>query len=204
VNDEIEALWKQHPEGTTTLVLDAREQPRMTTVLKRGDFTKPGDRVTTGVPAVLNPLPKNADSSRLTFAKWLVSPRVAHHGACDVNRVWQAYFGTGLVETAGGLRHARQPSRAIRAARLAGREFMEHGWSTSICTSSSSPARPTSSPASHAGAARTRSLQPPARSRPAIPRRRRGRARHPARRQRPAQSRRRRTRRHAARARLSL
>jgi hypothetical protein len=129
VNDEIEALWKQHPEGATTLVLDAREQPRMTTVLKRGDFTKPGDRVTTGVPAVLNPLPKNADSSRLTFAKWLV-PRVAHHGPrlCE-------------PRVAGRLRHrfggppedfGTQGSQAEHPELLdwLAVDFMEHGWST--------------------------------------------------------------------------
>jgi hypothetical protein len=73
MNDEIEAAWKPHPEGATTLVLDGREQPRMTALLKRGDFTKPGDRVSPGVPAMLNPLPKNADNSRLTFAKWLAA-----------------------------------------------------------------------------------------------------------------------------------
>lgn len=38
VNDEIEALWQQHPEGSTSLVLDSRDEPRMTAVLKRGDF----------------------------------------------------------------------------------------------------------------------------------------------------------------------
>jgi hypothetical protein len=129
INDEIEALWKQHPEGTTTLVLDAREQPRMTSILKRGDFLKPGDRVSTGVPAALNPLPKNADGSRLTFAKWLVSRDSPTTARAFVNRIWQSYFGIGLVETPEDFgTQGAKPSHPDLLDWLAC-EFMEHGWS---------------------------------------------------------------------------
>lgn len=129
INDEIEALWKQHPEGTTTLVLDSREQPRMTHVLKRGDFLKPGDRVTTGVPTALNPLPQGADSSRLSFAKWLVSPDAPTTARAFVNRVWQSYFGIGLVETPEDFgTQGAMPSHPDLLDWLAC-EFMEHGWS---------------------------------------------------------------------------
>ncbi|MES2598795.1 MAG: PSD1 and planctomycete cytochrome C domain-containing protein [Verrucomicrobiota bacterium] len=129
VNDEIEALWKQHPEGSTTLVLDSRDEPRMTSLLKRGDFLKPGDRVSTGVPSMLNALPKNADSSRLTFAKWLVSRDAPTTARAFVNRVWQSYFGIGLVETPEdfGIQGAK-PSHPELLDWLAC-EFMEHGWS---------------------------------------------------------------------------
>lgn len=129
VNDEIEALWRQHPEGTTTLVLDARDQPRMTSVLKRGDFLKPGDKVNAGVPAILNPLPKTADGSRLTFAKWLVSRDAPTTARAFVNRVWQAYFGTGLVETPEDFgTQGAKPSHPELLDWLAC-EFMDHGWS---------------------------------------------------------------------------
>ncbi|MDZ4401459.1 PSD1 and planctomycete cytochrome C domain-containing protein [Prosthecobacter sp.] len=130
INDEIEAAWKQHPEGTTTLVLDARDQPRMTALLKRGDFTKPGDPVTAGVPAMLNPLPQNADGSRLTFAKWLVSKQSPTAARAFVNRVWQAVFGTGLVETAEDFgTQGSAPSHPELLDWLAV-DFMEHNWST--------------------------------------------------------------------------
>jgi mono/diheme cytochrome c family protein len=99
INAEIESAWKDHPEGTTTLVLDRRDEARMTHVHKRGDFLKPGDRVSTGVPAFLNPLPPGADSSRLTLAKWLTDPKSPTTARAFVNRVWQAYFGTGLSGT---------------------------------------------------------------------------------------------------------
>jgi mono/diheme cytochrome c family protein len=98
-NEAIEALWKQHPEGTTTLVLDSRSEPRMTSLLKRGDFLKPGDRVTAGVPAMLHPLSEKHDGSRLAFARWLVDKRSPTTARAMVNRVWQAYFGIGLTNT---------------------------------------------------------------------------------------------------------
>jgi hypothetical protein len=98
-------------------------------VLKRGDFTKPGDRVSTGVPAMLNPLPKNADSSRLTFASWLVSRDSPTTARAFVNRVWQSYFGTGLVETPEDFgTQGAKPSHPELLDWLAC-EFMDHGWS---------------------------------------------------------------------------
>lgn len=129
INDEIEVEWQKHPEGATTLVLDAREQPRMTALLKRGDFTKPGDRMSPGVPAVLNPLPKNADSSRLTFARWLTSNESPTTARAFVNRVWQSVFGTGLVDTPEDFgRQGSKPTHPELLDWLAA-DFMENGWS---------------------------------------------------------------------------
>ncbi|HJZ53905.1 MAG TPA: DUF1553 domain-containing protein, partial [Gemmataceae bacterium] len=68
-------------------------------ILKRGNFLKPGEEVTAGVPAFLHPLPPNADASRLTLAKWLVDRKSPTTARAHVNRIWQAYFGTGLVST---------------------------------------------------------------------------------------------------------
>ncbi|HZL56312.1 MAG TPA: DUF1549 domain-containing protein, partial [Bryobacteraceae bacterium] len=72
-NDAIAALWREHPEGSSQLVLDERAKGRATHQLTRGDFLNPGKEVTAGVPAFLNPLPAGAPLSRLTFAKWLVA-----------------------------------------------------------------------------------------------------------------------------------
>lgn len=98
-NEQIEKLWAQWPEGETQLTLMTREQPRETRLLKRGDFLKPGDVVTATTPAVLHPLPADADNSRLTLAKWLVDSKSPTTARSFVNRVWQSYFGTGLLET---------------------------------------------------------------------------------------------------------
>ena len=98
-NAKIEALWKEWPEGSTSLVVQSRDEPRTTHLLKRGSFLKPGDEVVAGVPAFLHPLPEKAKPDRLTFAKWVTDKRSPTTSRAFVNRMWQQYFGTGLVNT---------------------------------------------------------------------------------------------------------
>ncbi|MGE5191520.1 MAG: DUF1549 domain-containing protein, partial [Deltaproteobacteria bacterium] len=98
-NEKIEQLWMQHPEGTSQLVLKERSEPRTTHILQRGDFLKPTMPVTPGVPAFLHPLPADSPATRLAFAQWLADRKSPTTARSFVNRVWQAYFGTGLVST---------------------------------------------------------------------------------------------------------
>ncbi len=98
-NDRIEALWKEWPEGSTSLTLMAREDGRQTNILGAGDWLKPTKEVTAGVPSFLNPLPHAYRPDRLTFARWLVDPTAPTTARVLVNRIWQAYFGMGIVAT---------------------------------------------------------------------------------------------------------
>jgi hypothetical protein len=128
-NRRIEELRRQWPEGTTALTLTARTGRRRTAMLKRGDWLKPGREVTAGVPAFLHPLPTGAEPSRLTFARWLVDRRSPTTARVLVNRVWQAYFGTGLVSTSEDLgTQGEVPSHPELLDWLAC-EFMDRGWS---------------------------------------------------------------------------
>src|SRR5262249_25964844 len=99
-NAWIEEFWQGWPQGTTTLTLEQRAEPRETHVLKRGDFLRPGKKVTAGVPAFLHPLADlKAPDNRLTLSQWLVDRKAPTTARVFVNRVWQAYFGTGIVAT---------------------------------------------------------------------------------------------------------
>jgi hypothetical protein len=81
------------------------------------------------VPAILHPLPQDADGSRLTFAMWLADRKSPTTARVMVNRVWQAYFGNGLVTTSEdfGLQ-SDAPSHPELLDWLAC-DFMDHGWS---------------------------------------------------------------------------
>ncbi|MGH9833061.1 MAG: DUF1553 domain-containing protein, partial [Blastocatellia bacterium] len=98
-NRQIAELWRQHPEGSSQLILKERGEMRETHLLKRGDFLKPDKTVTPGVPAFLHPLPAGAPPNRLTFARWLVDRKSPTTARSAVNRIWQSYFGVGLVAT---------------------------------------------------------------------------------------------------------
>jgi hypothetical protein len=107
----------------------ARDEARTTSLLKRGDWLKPGKEVTPGVPAVLHPLPDGCETSRPTFARWLVDRRSPTTARVFVNRVWQSYFGTGLVSTSEDLgTQGERPSHPELLDWLAC-EFMDRGWS---------------------------------------------------------------------------
>jgi hypothetical protein len=128
-NERIDAIWREYPDGTTTLVLQPRAEPRMTSVLKRGDFLKPVAAVQPGVPAFLHPLPEGAGADRLTLARWLVDRRSPTTARALVNRVWQAYFGVGLVATAEDLGTQAEPPSHPELLDWLACEFMDGGWS---------------------------------------------------------------------------
>ena len=98
-NARIDKLMDGWPPATTALTLLPREDPRDTRILKRGDWLKPTQSVTSGVPAILHPLPKDAPPTRLTFAQWLADKRSPTTARVFVNRIWQGYFGIGIVST---------------------------------------------------------------------------------------------------------
>ncbi len=128
-NTKIEGMWREHPESSSQLVLQARTEPRETHILTRGDFLKPAKVVTEGVPAFLNPLPPNAPPTRLTFAKWIVDRQAPTTARAIVNRTWQSYFGTGIVSTAEDLGRQCDPPSHPELLDWLAVEFMDRGWS---------------------------------------------------------------------------
>jgi hypothetical protein len=128
-NEQIDALWKQWPTGATSLTLMARQDGRETHLLSRGDWLKPADPVTPGVPAFLNALPPGAPANRLTFARWLVDPKAPTTARVFVNRIWQAYFGFGIVATSEDFGVQSDPASHPELLDWLACEFMENGWS---------------------------------------------------------------------------
>ena len=128
-NETIAALWREFPEGASQLVLAEKPGLRETHILKRGDFLQPDRAITPGVPAFLHPLPANAPANRLTFAKWLVDPKSPTTARSIVNRVWQAYFGTGIVATSENFGTQCEPPSHPDLLDWLAVEFMESGWS---------------------------------------------------------------------------
>jgi len=83
----------------TSLVMQERAEARETYIHLRGDFLSKGKVVTPGVPAALPPLPPDQPLNRLTLARWLVSPENPLTARVTANRLWDRFFGNGLVTT---------------------------------------------------------------------------------------------------------
>ncbi|WP_395737769.1 DUF1549 and DUF1553 domain-containing protein [Prosthecobacter sp.] len=123
---ELDNIFKN---GTTTLVMKELPQPRKTTLFIKGDFTRPSDEVTPGVLSVLPPLPAGAKADRLALAHWIIDSKNPLTARVIVNRVWQQYFGRGLVETENDFgTMGRLPSHPELLDWLAV-DFVEHHWS---------------------------------------------------------------------------
>jgi hypothetical protein len=127
-NLHIETLWRGYPAGTTQLVYQEREIPRQTHRLERGDFLAPAEPVTPGVPAFLNPLPEGAPPNRLGLARWMTADNAPTTARTYVNRVWQRYFGVGLVDTPGDLGTQGAPPSHPELLDWLAADFMASGW----------------------------------------------------------------------------
>jgi mono/diheme cytochrome c family protein len=132
---QIADLKKQLPITSTTLIVQERKVPRVTNIHLGGDFTRKGAVVSPSVPAVLPPLPKGRGEvpspplTRLDLARWLVDPANPLTPRVTVNRLWQAYFGLGLVETENDFGTQGQPPSHPELLDWLASEFVAQKWS---------------------------------------------------------------------------
>ncbi|MEY4938601.1 MAG: hypothetical protein RIQ93_336, partial [Verrucomicrobiota bacterium] len=97
-NKQLTQLEKEQAKPPSTLVMAELPNPRESFVFINGDFTRPGEKVLPGTPAILPPL-ATTKPNRLDLARWVVHPANPLAARVLVNRIWQQYFGRGLVET---------------------------------------------------------------------------------------------------------
>ncbi len=112
----------------TVMVMVEMPEPRTTHVLLRGEYDKPGETVTAGVPAVLHTLPEGVPNNRLGLAKWLVDRRNPLMARVIVNRYWQQFFGAGLVRTLEDFGSQGDPPSHPELLDWLALEFMDSGW----------------------------------------------------------------------------
>jgi mono/diheme cytochrome c family protein len=131
--DALEKLRAAVPRFVTTMIVRERSgEPRPTHIHVGGDFTRKGEPVIPGVPAVLprldDPSP-GTPPDRLDLAHWLVDRRNPLTARVVVNRIWQAYFGRGLVETDNDFGTQGSPPSHPELLDWLACELMSRGWS---------------------------------------------------------------------------
>jgi hypothetical protein len=85
----------------TVMVLHELEKPRDTYRLDRGVYDQPdtSEKLLPTTPAILGAWNKDWPQNRLGLANWLTSPEHPLTSRVTVNRLWQHYFGIGIVKT---------------------------------------------------------------------------------------------------------
>lgn len=133
LSEEIDGLWQQFPRAKTSVLhLKQRdaENSRTTHLLTRGEWNLPEHQVQPHVPEALHTLQPSDQPPRLQLARWLVDRQSPLAARVAVNRLWQAIFGQGLVETSEDF-GTRTPMPVYRdLLDWLAVDFMENGWSS--------------------------------------------------------------------------
>jgi hypothetical protein len=132
IQTEVDAVWNSFPQAPTSILHLKEKEPskqRVTHLLDRGSWDRPKHRVAPKVPEAFHPFPSGAPSNRLGFALWLVDRKSPLTARVAVNRIWQAVFGAGLVETSDDF-GTRAPVPEYRELLdWLAVELMDRGWS---------------------------------------------------------------------------
>ncbi|WP_411847321.1 DUF1553 domain-containing protein [Roseibacillus persicicus] len=112
-------------------VMEELAHPLPAYILDRGayDAPKTPDKIVPrNTPAMLMPFPEDAPRDRLGLAQWTTHPDNPLTARVFVNRMWAAFFGTGLIDTPENLGlQGALPSHPELLDWLA-RNFVESGW----------------------------------------------------------------------------
>ena len=133
----VKVKLRLHTEPKVRALFDMGGDPTPVHILYRGDHRNPGPPVAPGVPSVLGvglepfdvePLGWSS-GRRLALARWLVQPNHPLTARVLVNRVWQHYFGRGIVASESNFGLTGSPPTHPELLDWLALEFVRRGWS---------------------------------------------------------------------------
>ena len=128
-SEKLGALEESFPGLSRAQTIKRRRIPRKTHIHLRGQWDHPGLEVGSEIPEFLGSVGASGAATRLDLARWLVSPENPLTARVTVNRIWQEYFGRGLVSTSDNFgTQGERPSHPELLDWL-GSELVRSGWS---------------------------------------------------------------------------
>ena len=110
-------------------VMADRDTLRKTFLLLRGSYDQPGEQVFPATPpAILAFDSIRFPSNRLGLARWLFDVRNPLTARVFVNRLWQEFFGRGMVRTAADFGMQGELPTHPRLLDWLAVDFQQHGW----------------------------------------------------------------------------
>lgn len=81
------------------MVMQELHKPKKSTIFLRGQYNAPAQEVFPNTPSSVLSFPKNLPKNRLGLAQWLTDDDHPLTSRVAANRMWQIFFGAGLVKT---------------------------------------------------------------------------------------------------------
>ncbi|MEM7367066.1 MAG: DUF1553 domain-containing protein [Bacteroidota bacterium] len=129
---KLQAFRQSHGHTVDTvqevMVVRDRDLARKSFILQRGQYNVPGEEVFPNTPESLLPFSPTYPRNRWGLARWLTDPTHPLTARVAINRLWQQFFGRGLVRTSEDFGNQGElPSHPELLDWLA-IEFIDSGW----------------------------------------------------------------------------
>lgn len=129
VKEILTFINKKDSNAVTVMVMADSVGIRDTHVLNRGNYDAKGDIVSFNVPkAIMEFDTTRFEANRMGLSKWLLSDNNPLTSRVFVNRIWQEFFGRGIVKTAGDFGMQGDLPTHPQLLDWMAVDFREHGW----------------------------------------------------------------------------
>ena len=125
---KLKTLKASYPQLSEARVIGERDRPGKTYLRLRGQWDRPGIEVPPRPPDFLSWTQARDRPTRLDLAEWILSEENPLAARVAVNRMWQEFFGRGLVRTSEDFgTRGEPPSHPLLLDWLAS-DFATKGW----------------------------------------------------------------------------
>jgi len=132
--DEVQRLRKEQSALiepiAELMVMREMNEPRSTYLLKRGLYDQRGEQVTPATPQSILPFDQNLPPNRLGLARWLFDPRHPLTARVAANRIWEMFFGRGLVDPPNDFGTQGNPPSHPQLLDWLAHRYLESDWDT--------------------------------------------------------------------------